>query len=275
VTGSGTDNRVVRWDGTSAIQGSTAVLNDSGALLLSDISGPSSTQREMTVRTYASGGSQFAALEGRVSGSGGTYQDYRLGFTANSTGNISTMFLGFGDATFGYNDGLTYTSPTNSGDGELFVGSDGAGAVYATAVKLGGSVAAAVQIGNRNVSGSIQNLLVSFGAGTAGYSATLSGVAYDGYTGTPGPGFTTVGGLVVSGGSGSFVSTSAANTFTNSQTFQPASSAGVPVTVQGAASQSANLQEWKNSGGTALASVSAAGAITGAALNGPYDAGAW
>jgi hypothetical protein len=42
-----------------------------------------------------------------------------------------------------------------------------------------------------------------------------------------------------------------------------ATSAGVvPATVQGAAAQTANLQEWKNSGGSVVASVSAAGVVT-------------
>jgi hypothetical protein len=36
----------------------------------------------------------------------------------------------------------------------------------------------------------------------------------------------------------------------------------IPLTVKGATSQSANLQEWQNSGGTALASISSTGAFT-------------
>ena len=36
----------------------------------------------------------------------------------------------------------------------------------------------------------------------------------------------------------------------------------IPLTIKGAASQSANLQEWQNSGGTALASISSAGALS-------------
>jgi hypothetical protein len=39
------------------------------------------------------------------------------------------------------------------------------------------------------------------------------------------------------------------------------SAATVPFTVRGAASQSANLQEWRNSAGTVVASVSPTGAV--------------
>jgi len=49
-------------------------------------------------------------------------------------------------------------------------------------------------------------------------------------------------------------------TSSNNALLYPASAATVPLKVQGAASQSANLQEWQNSGGTALASISSAGA---------------
>lgn len=114
----------------------------------------------------------------------------------------------------------------------------------------------------------------------------LDGAAYDttvgyfvggvaGVTGTTAGGDTVVGGILTAIGGGSYVSTAGANTFTNQNTFQPATAATVPQTVQGAASQTANLTEWKNSGGSVLASVSAAGVLTAAALNGTYDAGTW
>jgi hypothetical protein len=199
-----------------------------------------------------------------MSGSGGTYQDYQLGFTANSTGNISTMFLGFGDATFGFNDGLTYTSPTNSGNGELFVGSDGAGKVYATTVKLGGSVAGTVQIDNRNVSGSIQNLVVSFGTDTAGYSATVAGVVRDGTTGTLAPGALFAGGICYDLGTGSFVGTATANTFTNTNTFTPASTSGVPVIARGLASQTGDLLQAQDSAAAVVARIEPDGEIEAA-----------
>ncbi len=47
-----------------------------------------------------------------------------------------------------------------------------------------------------------------------------------------------------------------AQTFTKSQAINPTNSSSVGLTVQGVASQAAALQEWKNSGGTVMASVS-------------------
>jgi hypothetical protein len=60
-------------------------------------------------------------------------------------------------------------------------------------------------------------------------------------------------------GSGFSTNTGAAFIITNN-------SAIVPMTVKGAAGQSSSLQEWQNSGGTVLASVSSAGALTAAGL---------
>lgn len=45
-----------------------------------------------------------------------------------------------------------------------------------------------------------------------------------------------------------------------------ATASGVPLTVQGIASQSANLQEWKNSSGATLASIDSTGSLTATGL---------
>jgi len=45
-------------------------------------------------------------------------------------------------------------------------------------------------------------------------------------------------------------------------TITTSSAAGVPLTIQGYASQSANLQEWKNSSGTVLSSINSSGNIS-------------
>lgn len=50
--------------------------------------------------------------------------------------------------------------------------------------------------------------------------------------------------------------------FLKDATFSSSTTARVPLTVQGLASQSANLQEWKDSSGTVLANISSTGAIT-------------
>lgn len=56
---------------------------------------------------------------------------------------------------------------------------------------------------------------------------------------------------------------------TGGETITNATSSNVGLTVKGATSQSADLQNWKNSGGTAVASLSASGAITATALVSP------
>jgi hypothetical protein len=61
----------------------------------------------------------------------------------------------------------------------------------------------------------------------------------------------------------------AANTFsTGNQTIQAGVAANKGLIVQGATSQAANLQEWQNSGGTVLGSVSSAGAISALSFTG-------
>jgi hypothetical protein len=56
----------------------------------------------------------------------------------------------------------------------------------------------------------------------------------------------------------------ASNSFSGSQTFTPASSGAIPVTVTGASGQSVNLQVWTDSTPNVVASVSQAGAILAA-----------
>lgn len=100
-----------------------------------------------------------------------------------------------------------------------------------------------------------------------------------GATGTLGPGAVATGGVITNIGSGSFVSTSGTNTFTAANVFHPSTDV-VPLTVQGSASQTANLFNAKNNAGTVLASISASGVITGAGISGPavnftLDCGTW
>lgn len=91
-----------------------------------------------------------------------------------------------------------------------------------------------------------------------------------GDTGTLGPGATCIGGMIDAKGSGSFVGTATPNTFTAPQSFIPTNPADIPILIQGAVSQSANLLEFKNSGGTLLVSVSPAGLVTSSAgFSGP------
>lgn len=58
------------------------------------------------------------------------------------------------------------------------------------------------------------------------------------------------------------------NTYTGTQSIQTGAAGSVGLAVQGAISQSAALQEWRNSSGTPIASVSAAGAMSAASFSG-------
>jgi hypothetical protein len=60
-------------------------------------------------------------------------------------------------------------------------------------------------------------------------------------------------------GSLAWQSGSTTQAFFKNATFTPTSAAGIPLAVKGAASQTANLQEWQNSAGTILARVNADG----------------
>lgn len=218
--GTGTDNRIARWDGTRDIQDSQVTIDDFG--LVSSASG---------------------------------FQAVGVGYSA---------FL--------------------DGSGSLLVSSEVGNEYPGLTAGLGGSVLIDGDTGRLLIGAPITKICIP----NSGFTAML-----DGYTGTLGPGMAAHGGLIVDGGSGSFVGTGTSNSFTNTNsfsgtttftgtvssqnatTFTPTTAATVPATVQGAPSQSANLTEWKNSGGTVLASVSAAGALTAASLNGTYDAGTW
>ena len=74
---------------------------------------------------------------------------------------------------------------------------------------------------------------------------------------------------------------SATQTFTGTQTIAPSSASSVGAVVRGAASQTANLQEWQNSSGTPLAKVASNGAlgvdtivaISGSAVRATFSSG--
>jgi hypothetical protein len=87
-------------------------------------------------------------------------------------------------------------------------------------------------------------------------SATASGVEWA----TPTPGYLapTLGSTSIA--SGATVTTIAGLTLT-SATASTASSSSIPLIVSGVASQSANLQEWRNSSGTVLLSISPTGVL--------------
>ena len=85
-------------------------------------------------------------------------------------------------------------------------------------------------------------------------------------SGQTAPLLTTAGGAQISSGGNYFIAPGINATYVLSVT--SGGTTVVPFTVTGIASQTANLQEWKNSGGTTLAAVSSNGSITGGSYNG-------
>jgi hypothetical protein len=68
---------------------------------------------------------------------------------------------------------------------------------------------------------------------------------------------------------------SGALVFGSSPTLSPAAAANIGLTVKGAASQTANLQEWQDSAGVVLATVSSGGTIKSGAFASPTDLGSY
>jgi hypothetical protein len=248
MSGTGTDNHIVRWNGTGSVQDSGATLTDGNRLTINQRangSAPDGPGFEVTT-----GGSAVGAGTG-LNGNGFVL---RAAEGSAGSGGCQTVLL------------ETYT------EGRLGTLSFGVQYSY------GDSVLAWIGSG---LSGVFDSL---FGFGVGGVP---------GVSGTTASGDTVVGGIITAIGLSSYVTEMGDNDFTglnsfantttftgsvvseSDATFTPADAATVPVTVQGAASQTANLTEWKNSGGTVLASVSAAGVLTASALNGTYDAGTW
>jgi hypothetical protein len=109
------------------------------------------------------------------------------------------------------------------------------------------------------ISGSVASTQL---AGTYTNGVTFSNAA-NSFTGN-GAGLASVNAVTLSGFTfGAFPRLAIANTFTTgAQTIQTGAAATKGLIVQGAASQTANLQEWQDSTGATLASVSATGAVT-------------
>lgn len=107
--------------------------------------------------------------------------------------------------------------------------------------------------------GGVPIAATGFGISAAGESFT------PGVTGTLAPGATVTGGIIVSVGSGSYgdVLSSGNNTLTGVNMFVAPNAGSIPLTVRGAASQSANLFVIENSSGTDLLTVSASGVVGG------------
>jgi hypothetical protein len=137
-------------------------------------------------------------------------------------------------------------------------------ATTATAENTGGSIISRDASGNFSAGTITANL--SGNANTATAAATaVTAVTAGNVTGTV---------AVTNGGTGATTSTAArtnlgvpalasANSFTGTQTIQTGAAATKGLIVLGAANQSANIQEWQDNTGTAVAAITPAGVFTG------------
>jgi hypothetical protein len=223
VTGTGTDNRIARWDGTSAIQDSSVVIEDGGSLKVGD---PTVTP------------GFFSALSLVPASASGLAHPYLFLSLPDPPGDALVARFYLSDS---------YVGAALPADHDFVIG-------YSGADTLGVEITSSYAV-------------------TRGFRSGPT--VHVGIDGTLAPGMDVKGGIIVSAGSGSFVGTGTANSFTNTNSFTSPGAGDVPLTIQGAAAQTANLTEWKDSGGSVLASVSAAGALTAQSLNGTYDAGTW
>ncbi len=121
-----------------------------------------------------------------------------------------------------------------------------------------------ITVGGGNVA--IGGLLINGGSGVISFAGSQS-FAGDGsgLTNLNGANVTgAVGNALLLNGVSTYARTDLGNSFTSgTQAIQTGAPGTVGLVVQGANAQSAHLQDWKNNGGTAVASVSAGGVISG------------
>jgi hypothetical protein len=248
VTGSGSDNQITRWDGSTAIQGSNATLNDTGTITIAGdykFTSPSSAVQPV-----------FA---------GNNTSSYAPGLTFVGTNTVPMTASGL--AWYGRPEADTQqvniTVTTDASEPTMLLS----------------GVHAGIYVGDPD-----SLLKINFGT----LQIISNGSYVDCATGTLGPGATFVKGYCTSVGSGSFVGTATSNAFTGTNsfsntttftgsllsqsagTFTPASAATVPLTVKGAASQSSYLQRNEDSTGALLGGFDDDGVYRG-----PADFGEW
>lgn len=209
-----------------------------------------------------------ASLTQNTTGSGNTASGTST-LTHNTAGNNNTAFgnsalynsTGDANTALGYHAGYNQTTGGNN----TYIGFNVLGVAGETnTIRIGNGTTQAYIAGMVNAGGfagdgsGLTNLTAAAVSGNiAGSAANVTGIV-----------------AIANGGTGA-ASTSAArsslgvpglataNSFTTGpQTFASGAAGNIALLVQGAASQTANLQEWRNSGGTAVASVSSAGDFT-------------
>lgn len=248
--GSGTDNRLVRWDGTGAIQDSTATLSDAG---------------DLTVP-------------------GTSYSNAFITIAGTTTPGFYVRNDGYAEADY-FGNSLTWRANSvpaggSGGESAVYLALHGFGATDADDLAIQATVGGRGGFYLRTV----------YWLGTTGPKFAVdnaSGVRQDGVTGTIAPGAVVTGGIVTGLGSGSYVGTAddndftGANTFaavtingtltsTSAATFTPANASTSPATVKAAASQTAYLLPLRDSTNALLGGFDFDGTYRG-----PADFGEW
>lgn len=300
VTGSGTDNHVVRWDGTSAIQDSYSQIADDGTLTLANKTSPSvlaaSGDPVVRAQAYTSGSTQISEVRLVPYGT-----DTQVSITAAIDPGVSASFsiagLGAGDTGFVFgvtntaSGGLNYNTFDTLGRADqstvqsnylALVGKTNIGYLEPAGVTDPGNTAILEFEGPHGspYSGTLYAIIPSTTGGrqstffitpndstnSACYAIESLGVTYGGVTAALAPGMQFVGGIAVTAGSGSFVTTGA-NTFTDTQTIH--SGASVPaLELQQTSSDASNTLQVKNIAGSVTFAVTGAGDVTATSFSG-------
>lgn len=296
--GSGTDNHIVRWNGTSAIQDSLVTIDDAGNLttvgyiVIGSGTGVSNTFSntsyclatsytphsvlDTTALTIAASANTVPTLFNSTVSQG--EQQLRIGGTLSATGLytfVDDTFAAIGTTLINSTGGVwngnvgeiwfrgfTFDVSTglvsSTGVPVLWTGSDGVNYANVAIFSVDG---VAANLSSTGLISTDSFLIAQFAAPVS------PGVVVTGQSGTLAPGAKAKRGIIYDLGSGSFVGTASNNTFTAANTFHPSSDV-VPVTIQGSDGQTADLTDWKDNAGTILAKIDASGNATAVSFTG-------
>lgn len=276
------DNHALRQNGTDGVQTSKVVLSDASDVTAYNADSPTSS-------------TPYASIGFSVQGATGPVPVVALAPVGSASGSADVAYLVASEsgghllsATL-YVASNTWVQTVTIGDITLLSTSERA-ALFSQSVfartffavdpdnlstagytSYGQALGAAIGNGITVVApGDTSTLLVlagNSGSGPIPVTIRIRGAAafVDGVTGTPGPGFSTTGGIVTGAGSGSFVGTGA-NTYTDTQTI---TSASAPALVaKQTVGDSSHTLEVKNAAGTVTFFVTGAADVTATSFTG-------